>query len=369
MRIAALNEQIIGERLGHNITDPAGHILLRAGVRLNRRYVELLQARGYLSVPVHDPLAPDVLPPEAVREETGIIARAAVQRSLKGAAAPRRPVAATVRSVVDRIIADIEANAALTYNVSALRSVQDTLLTHSVNVCVYSVILAATLGMEREDIRHLGVGALLHDIGKVYYLDLVNKPGALEPAEFERLKHHTTDGYQLLRSQKGIHLFSAHAAYQHHERCDGHGYPRGLDHKQIHPWALIVAVADVYDTITGDRPYGVGLPAPAAMAELRQEAERGHLAPQLVLRFTERVAAYPEGSILLLESGQIAVVTQQTPRRPDAPQVRVLTDAHLNLVQPYPAVLRGQTPATTVRSVLPDYPPKVREQFRLARRA
>jgi HD-GYP domain-containing protein (c-di-GMP phosphodiesterase class II) len=365
LRIVTLDDQVVGERLGHTIFGPNGRLLLHAGVRLTPDYVKVLRARGYLSIALHDPMAWSAAPVDALRDETRAKANAAVARALESIGEPRRDAMAAVRRVVDEIIADIGANASLAYTVSALRSVQDGLFTHSVNVCAYSIILASMLALEREDLRHLGVGALLHDVGKIYYLDLVNKPGPLEPAEFERIKQHTTDGFQLLRGQDGIHLLAAHMAFQHHERLDGQGYPRGLPADRIHAWARVAAVADVYDTITGDRPYGAGLPPVAAMGELRQAGTAGQLDPGLVRYLSQRVAAYPEGSILLLESGELAVVVGQSEKGAEQPRVRVLTDGKLKLTAPSERVLGGGEPPTTVRSVLADYPRKVRRQFGL----
>lgn len=365
MRIVTLDDQVVGERLGHTIFGPGGRLLLHAGVRLTHDYVQVLRGRGYLSVAVHDPLSPDAVPVDALRDETRAKANAAIERALQGIGEPRRGAMAAIRRVVDEIIADIGANASLAYSVSALRSVQDSLFTHSVNVCAYSVILAAMLALEREDLRHLGIGALLHDVGKIYYLDLVNKPGKLDPSEFERIKQHTTDGFQLLRGQEGIHLLAAHMAFQHHERLDGKGYPRGLAADRIHAWSRVAAVADVYDTITGDRPYGAGLPPVSAMAELRQAGLLGQLDPTLVRYLSQRVAVYPEGTILVLESGEIAVVVGQTEKGAEQPRVRVLTNPKLKLVAPGERVLSGADPGTAVRSVLADYPRKVRNQFGL----
>jgi HD-GYP domain-containing protein (c-di-GMP phosphodiesterase class II) len=366
LRIVPLDEQVVGERLGQPIFGPDGRLLLHAGIRLDAKYRDMLRARGYDSVPVQDPLAPDVMAAGILREATEVTARAALDRCLQNVGEPSRGAVNAVRQVVERIIADIASNASLAYNICALRSVQDTLFTHSVNVCVYAVVLGSCLAMEREDLRKLGVGALLHDIGKIYHLDLVNKPGRLTPDEFERIKRHTTDGYELLRRQDGIDLLSAHVAFQHHERLDGTGYPRGIGRDRIHPWALITAVADVFDTITGDRPYGVGLPSCAAMAELRRAAESGQLEPGLVRHLSHRVAAYPDGSILLLESGQVAVVVAQTADGAEHPLIRVLTDPHLQLIEPREVVLSGVSPEASVRSVLADYPRKVRAQFAFA---
>lgn len=362
MRIIPINEQVIGKVLGHTVYDRAGRVLLRAGVELTERYVRQLRQRGYLSVAIDDPLAPDAVPIEVLQEETRKTATAAVERSFTEGKAEKIAIP-VVERVIDEILNDMTVNPDLAYNVTALRSLEEGVFVHSVNVAVFSLILATSLGLERSVLRRLGSGALLHDIGKIYFMDLVNKQGRLTAQEFAKIQQHTTEGYDLLRHQAGIDLLAAHVAYQHHERLDGSGYPRGLRGDDIHLWARLVAVADIYDTVTADRTYGVGTSPHAAMDELAQMAAAGKVEPRFVRHLSHRLAAYPEGSILLLETGELAVVVGQTDDG-QTPRVRVLTDANLDLVEPTERIADRSGPETTIRTVLQDYPLRVLEQVR-----
>jgi HD-GYP domain-containing protein (c-di-GMP phosphodiesterase class II) len=364
VRIAPLSEQVIGERLGHAIFDRRGRILLAAGVELTPKYVEILRRRGYLSVPLHDPLAPDAVPTDVLRDQVRQEATAAIRSALRHAGEGGRIVAPALLRVVDEILSEMVGNPDLVYNVQCLRSLREGIFFHSVNVCVYTLIAAAPLALERDQLRDLGVGALLHDIGKVYYLDLVHKVGPLSAEEEETIHRHAQEGYELLRRQPGINLLSAHMAFQHHERLDGTGYPRGLRGEQIHPWAQAVAVADVYDTITGDRTYGKGIPPHLAMAEVRAQADAGQLSAQFVRQLMLRVAAYPEGTILLLGSGEVAVVVGQTRLGGGHPNVRVVADARLRLIDPELRTIDGREPESTVHAVLPDYPARLRKKLK-----
>jgi HD-GYP domain-containing protein (c-di-GMP phosphodiesterase class II) len=177
------------------------------------------------------------------------------------------------------------------------------------------------------------------------------------------------EGYRLLRDQRGVHLFSAHIALQHHERLDGSGYPRGMRGKDIHLWSQIVSVADTFDTMTGVQAGHGGLPPHEAMAQLALQAEAGRLEARYVRHLILRLAAFPEGSILLLETGEVAVVIAQTGLGGQHPVVRVMSDARLHLVDPVERSLDGSAPETSVRSVLTDYPALLYEQMRAARRA
>ncbi|MBE3590633.1 MAG: HD-GYP domain-containing protein [Firmicutes bacterium] len=362
MRIVHLDDRVIGMKLGQTIHDRAGRVLLAAGVVLTQDYVRQLRQRGYLSIPVMDPLAPDAVPGDALREETRRAAMNVVAKTLERMRSNGVVTPQAVQLIIDRILAEIRREPNLALNVSMLRNLDDGLFVHSVNVCVYSLLIAASLGIPPEDQRPLGIGALLHDIGKVFYMELVQKRGRLTPEEYERIQQHARDGYDLLRRQPGMPILVAHVAYQHHERLDGSGYPRGLSGEAIHPWARITAVADIYDTITADRTYGLGQPPHEAMAEVRAMAEEGKLDARAVRALMGRLAVYPEGTILLTAAGEMAIVIGQT-EVGSAPRVRVVTDGELNLRAPEVRVMDGSSPETTVRSVLADYPIKVLEQL------
>jgi len=282
MYVAVLNEQVLGERLGYDVRDAHSRVLLRAGTKLTRPYIELLRRRGFRSVPVGDPLAPEAVPEDVLRETTRTAAHATVAMCLARQGGGDGAFAAAAREVVEQILCDVFARPRLLYHVASLRSVHEDILVHSVNVCVYSVILGPILGLGRDELRDLGIGALLHDIGKVYHMDLVGKPGRLTPEEFERMQGHAADGFDLLRQDPELNRLSAQVALQHHERLDGSGYPRGLLAADIHPWARLVAVADVYDALTGDRTYGSAQTPVAALTEVRRLAQEGKLDACLV---------------------------------------------------------------------------------------
>lgn len=362
MRLLALGPAAVGGRLALDVHNRVGRVLLAAGTVLTARLVERLAQHGYLSVPVTDPLAPDVLPSETVRAELRAEAVEAVAHCMDDTSAGGHlQLPRNVRAVVDGILDSILRNGEVAICCAALRSLENYTFVHSVNVCIYSVLLGTGLALDRSDMRHLGLGALLHDIGKVYYMDLVQKIGPLTPEERSRIERHATDGYEMLRRCHDIDLRAAHVAFQHHERLDGSGYPRGLQGPDIHPWASVVAIADVYDTITSDRAYGRAQPPHIALGELRAMADRGALDRRLVHHLMNRVAAYPEGAILRLQSGEIAVVLGQTARGPACPLVRVLTDVDLRVL---PTPSERDLRDGEVRAVVEDYPRVVREQLR-----
>jgi len=164
---------------------------------------------------------------------------------------------------------------------------------HSQRVSDFSVTIAEQLDLSPEARHCIRIGALLHDIGKIGIPDtILAKPERLTPAEYTIVKKHPTIGANII---KEVRLLQEElpALSQHHEHMDGNGYPKGLKGDQISPIARIVAVADVFDAITSERPYRAAIDSATALQILRQEAGT-HLDEQYVDAFIE---AYANGKI------------------------------------------------------------------------
>lgn len=312
----------VGRRLAVNVRDDHGRVLLARGAPLTGGLCERLAQRGYRTVYVQDGVSDDVLPREAISEKTRTMATTVARESLRRAEQGGEVPVGQVVKAVEAIMLDLAHAEGSALELEALRSVSDYTYVHSVNVCVYALFVGVAAGLPGEHLRALGVGALLHDVGKVFCAELCGKQGKLEPAEWERIRQHPVDGFEILRKHRDLHLFSAHIAYQHHERLDGTGYPRGLTTEKILPVARMVAVADVYDAMTADRPHAGAREPVAAMAELQRGAGRVYDA-EYVRTFLRRMAVYPTGTPLLLKDGTLAVVVGQS-GDPGVPSVRLL---------------------------------------------
>ncbi len=143
---------------------------------------------------------------------------------------------------------------------------------HSVNVAQISKRIAENMNLEEEDINQVYYAGLVHDIGKaIISNEIINKKGKLSEAEFEIIKKHPEDGYKALIKTKEIENI-ANIVFQHHERCDGAGYPRGIKGENIFLESKIIAIADAYDAMTSDRPYRKTLSKKDAINEIRKNA-------------------------------------------------------------------------------------------------
>lgn len=201
---------------------------------------------------------------------------------------------------------------------------------HSMNVCIFSVVLGRYLGMSIPELRNLGLSGLMHDMGKMKVpLDILNKPGRLTDEEMTLVKAHTVHGRDILMSSRGVYPGAIDVAYEHHENLDGTGYPSGLTDAQIMPYTRIVAVADTYDAVTSDRVYQLGRTHMDAIAILNSESGK-RLDGGLVTKFVECLGTYPAGSLVEMSNEEVALVIEVNPRQKLKPKVIMLLDADKN---------------------------------------
>jgi putative two-component system response regulator len=162
---------------------------------------------------------------------------------------------------------------------------------HAERVVAYALALASRVGISEEQQVILRKGAILHDIGKIYVPDhILNKAGKLTAAEFTIIKQHPTQGARIVEPLRSVRD-TIPVIRWHHERCDGQGYPDGLVGSETPILARILAVADVYDALSSDRPYRTALPLPECLNLLRDSADNGGLDPALVRCFCDEIAA------------------------------------------------------------------------------
>lgn len=156
---------------------------------------------------------------------------------------------------------------------------------HSDRVMRYALALAGVLGLTEADRDRLRRVATLHDIGKIGVPDaILNKPGPLTAEEYAVIKRHPADGVRMVEPIESVRDVVPLIRW-HHERMDGCGYPDGLPGRDIPLLVRVLSVADVYDAVSSDRPYRPGLPLPACLGILRDDAAKGGLDPDLVAHF------------------------------------------------------------------------------------
>jgi putative nucleotidyltransferase with HDIG domain len=231
-----------------------------------------------------------------------------------------------VEPVVEKLTDSILRNGSALLSLCQVKNKDDYTFQHSVSVCALHVSFCRAVGMDAATIHLAGIGGLLHDIGKVKVpAEILNKPGRLEDDEFKVMKSHVVESKKILDQTAGITETSIQVAYEHHERHDGSGYPLGIKGEAISQMGKMAAICDVYDAITSDRVYHKGM---APHEALRKIFEWGkfHFDPALVQQFLRAIGIYPVGTLVMLESGRIGVVLEQSSGNLLHPTVRVFYD-------------------------------------------
>lgn len=237
-----------------------------------------------------------------------------------------------LRILVEDMVEHVSASPATALWLTNLQSKHEFTANHCLNTCVFSIAFAAHLGRGKDSLADLAFGALLHDVGKMRTpLSILDKPGVLTEDEFDIMKKHPIDGYNILRKHKDVPVAALEIVQLHHERIGGHGYPMGLKGNEIPEHVRIVAIADVYDDITSSRIYHEGVPGHAGLNMMFHWAPR-EFGEDLMQEFIRCVGIYPIGSLVKLNTGALGIVMSTNTDSRLRPVVMLLQDRH---GQPY----------------------------------
>lgn len=346
-----------GMRVGHSIYNSRGETLIGRDVVLNRKYIDSLKRLGIPALYIIDESLPDFYIEDVISEKSRVEAVKLARNILQGRSTTKSRLESALinesREIISDIIEQLLENSYLMVNLIDIRSTDDYLFGHSVNVCVLSLITGISLGYDRNSLMSLGMGSLMHDLGKTLIPDyILNKPGPLSPDEFQLIKKHSEYGYSILtNSGSYIKEISALIALQHHERYNGEGYPKGLQGANIHEFSQIVGIADVFDAMTADRVYRKAH-QPYEAFEMLAGSGNFFFDYKLVMAFLSNIAAYPAGTVVWLSSKEIAVVVETPKGFSLYPKVKVIYDAAGNkMTEPVDLDLSAQNEITVLKVV------------------
>jgi putative nucleotidyltransferase with HDIG domain len=233
-----------------------------------------------------------------------------------------------VTPLIEEMINSVFRNPDALLALTRIRRVGRYTFEHSVNVAVLMIAFARTLGLNRAIIRDIGIGALLHDLGKALVpAAILNKPGQLTDGEFAVMREHVIHTRSILSKIPGIPTIALAVALEHHERMDGSGYPYEKTGTLISRYGQMAAIVDVYDAITSNRIYHKAMEPHQALRKLL-EWSRHHFDPGLVQQFIRCVGIYPIGTLVRLRSGRLGIVVESGRESPFHPVVRVVMDAN-----------------------------------------
>jgi putative nucleotidyltransferase with HDIG domain len=342
MRYVSTNTVQPGTILARSIYNDKGQVLLNEGVALKEGIIKRLADMGIPYIYIKDVNTEDIYYKEVIPRKLKTEAIHSIEKTFHkinlNEALPSSIAIEEASRGLTELVRDlstqIKNNHDLLSILSDVYTYDNYIFTHSFNVTLYSLAIGRELGLTEKELEILGLGAILHDVGKMKIpSEILFKTGKLTDEEFEAIKKHPQDGFDILRNVQTISLLVAHCAYQHHERINGSGYPRRIKGDDIHPFAKILAVADVFDAVTSDRVYR-GAMLPHNGLEILFAGAGNLFEEDIVKAFRRAVAIYPVGVTVELSDGRKGVVSKQNTQMSDRPVVRILEE-NGNDVAPY----------------------------------
>ena len=319
-----------GQILASDLVMEGKKVMLRKGVQLNSLLINRICQLGFQGVYIIDDLSKDLEVANVISDTLKHKAKADVQSLFISVQNKTESKSTHQFDLISRVISDIVDeilyNRKLMVNVVDLRTFDDYTFSHSVNVAVLSVVMGTVLGLNRTRLNDLAMGALIHDIGKVFIdRNVINKPGRLNTDEFLEMKKHSQKGYDYLKAHSQVSEQALKVVLLHHEQFNGNGYPFGYSGDQIDFFARIVCVADVYDALISDRPYRRAM-LPSDAMEYIMGGFGAMFDPKVVKAFTRKVAPYPIGTCVRLSNGIVGIVVQNHELSCLRPRIRIIAD-------------------------------------------
>lgn len=342
MRWVALKYIKADSVLAQRVADERGRTLLAQGIVLTDGLIRRLQRVGVRAVCIQDRATEDIIVNEMVQERTrgellGMTYETLSELSENGFSGRLKTKFLRQRfsPLLEDVISQLRESNGAGEQLGSVYLSDGELFHHSVNVTFYALTMGIHYGLSKSDLVDLGMGTLLHDVGKLNIPKAVlNKTGRLDPEEFLLIQQHTRYGFDILKNLADVSMKSALISLQHHERMDGSGYPLGLSGRDIHSFSQMAAVVDVYEALTANRIYRKAfLPHDALQMILEDRGVR--LSADHVDAFMETISIYPLGMSVRLSNGDCAVVITPSAKNDQFPVVRAIEDENGVPITPY----------------------------------
>lgn len=319
MRAINVEELKTGMRIARSIYDDTGRVLLSAGIVLNSLYINKLTSMGIPFVYVEDEIVGRLDVEPIIKEEVKLQTVKAVKDVVKSASVQNQIDITPVSNMVNEIMDELKGASKVLFQLVEPSKADAFLYSHSVGVCVLSLLTGKELGLDELKLKTLGLGAILHDIGK-----------SVDPGP-----DHTSKGFELLRANRAFSILIAHTAFQHHERFDGTGYPRQIKGEEIHLYAAITSICNDYYNLVNHPDKRLRIYPHQALEKILAESGKAYN-PEIIGAFSTNIAPYPVGATIRLNNGVIGVVIEVTREFPTRPLIKIITNEKGILQKDFP---------------------------------
>lgn len=347
LRIICLEDIKEGMVIARPIYSSDGSMLLQKNVKLKRSYINKLIKLEVPSVYIEDEYSEDIEIHNLIDDRLKMKTISKMRSQLESLVPDDKNMNRVtilpkdnyneISSMIDEIMDSLNDSPKVLMNLTKIMSSDLYTYEHSINVAVLSMLIAQSFFYSEEQVKKIGVGALLHDIGKLYIDDeILHKPGRLTNEEFDTMKKHPSIGYSMLKDDPFISSFVKSIVLLHHEKLDGSGYPNGLSatdlEKQLH--VKIVSMADILDALINDRVYKKKMPVYRAL-ELISSYVPYQLDNAVFNKLKTKIAPFPDGTSVLLNTGEKGLVVKNNFEAPTRPVVRIIFDKDGNKLEEF----------------------------------
>lgn len=341
MRLLPLNAILEGSYLGKSIYNKYGNVLLKENEVLTQSRINNLRINGFSAVYVKDEyskeIIEDIIKPEIKTKATmnllntfKTISDIDIMDGLNDS--NKRKLNAQIKNlskVAYDIVDELFHEKDLMINLVDIKTADNYTYMHSLGVGILSLVTAISMGFNKYDLYDISIGALLHDMGKVFIPnEILNKNGKLTEEERAIMNKHPKFGYDYLTKNTNLNLNIRRIVLEHHENEDGSGYPHNKSSNQTHELSKIVAIADVYDALTSNRPYrNAMLPNQAIEYIMTLSGKKFNCL--LIDSFIKKIVPYPVGTIIKLSDDKIGKVMEINKKYPLRPKIQIIKEKTL----------------------------------------
>ena len=310
-----------------------GVILLKEGTVLTDLFIEKVKSvevdHIYISDALSEGIQIDGMISDEVRKETEKMLHSSMEKMHDGYFVATN----AVLEKVEKIIAEVVNNPHVMISIQQIRNRDEYAYEHAINVCVLSLLIGKKMAYNDAQLKHLALGAVLHDIGKTQLEDdWLEYRGQYNDTQMKVYKQHVRHGYETIKNMPGASLLAANIALTHHEHYDGTGFPLGKKNTSIHEFARIVAVANEYDNLLFNRPTSLPL-RHYEIIELIVSRAYTWFDPEVVKIFSKSISPYPVSTGVILNDGRVGLVSRLNESFPTRPIVRIFDEITMEIIE------------------------------------